>query len=66
MVDGPRLVVKIIDAPRHPLGKVMALSAEDGHIVGKQAYCEVTCDADGTARVTASFHIDGEIIRFAD
>lgn len=66
MTDCLRLVVKVIDAPAVHGGKAMALCTEDGEIVGQQVSCHVSCDTGDVSRVTASFHIDGEIIRFAD
>lgn len=56
----PRLVLRVIG------GQLVALCTEDGNVFGMQTACSVSSEAGNFSTVTASFHVDGEAIRFAD
>lgn len=66
LLDRPRLVLQIVDAPNLPGGKLLMLCTEDGQPFGMQIACSVECEADALSTVTVKMHIDGEAIRFAD
>lgn len=60
------MLIKIIDAPTVCGGRALALCDDDGTILPGQEAVEVQAECGGVARITVTFAIDGDSIRFAD
>lgn len=66
-VTGPlRFIVKVVDAAAVRGGKAIQLCTEDGAPVGLQVSTMVEGEAGEMGSITVRFHIDGNLIRFAD
>lgn len=66
IAPAPRLVLKVIDVPTAPSGKVLALCTEDGKVFGAQIACTVHGEAESFTEVTVRLIVDGDAVRFAD